>query len=189
LAEINERHGFLSSQAQDVESARETLLELISDIDQTVATRLLKTFELLRNNFRDIFQHLFRGGQADLRLTSDDPNEAGLEIFAQLPDKKMQPLMSLSGGERALTAIAFLFALLRCGQSSVCVLDEIDASLDETNAERFLSYLEELAAETQFIIVTHKRQAMIRAQALYGLTMAPSGTSSLVSVDLTQAAG
>ncbi len=91
LAEINERHGFLSSQAQDVESARETLLELISDIDQTVATRLLKTFELLRNNFRDIFQHLFRGGQADLRLTSDDPNEAGLEIFAQLPDKRCSP--------------------------------------------------------------------------------------------------
>lgn len=189
LAEIVERLTFLSGQAKDVEAAKETLLKLIGDIDQTVASRLLETFEQLRDNFRNIFRHLFEGGQADLKLTADDPNEAGLEIFAQLPGKKMQPLMLLSGGERALTAIAFLFALLRCGQSSVCVLDEIDAPLDEVNAERFLCYLEEMAQETQFVLVTHKKQAMIRAQALYGLAMAPSGMSSLVSVDLTEAAG
>ncbi|HHV08426.1 MAG TPA: chromosome segregation protein SMC [Firmicutes bacterium] len=189
LAEINERYEFLAVQAKDVEAAKTSLVDLIGDIDQTVSSRLLETFEHLRDNFRDIFRHLFEGGQADLKLIGDDPNEAGLEIFAQLPGKKMQPLMLLSGGERALTAIAFLFALLQCGQSSLCVLDEIDAPLDEANAERFLRYLEELAQETQFILVTHKRQAMIRAQALYGLAIAPNGVSSLVSVDLTQAAG
>lgn len=189
LAELKQRQQFLTAQAKDVQAAKESLQKLISDIDKTVSSRLLEIFDQLRDNFRFIFQQLFAGGQADLKLTSDDPNEAGLEIFAQLPGKKMQPLTLLSGGERALTAIAFLFALLRCGSSTLCVLDEIDAPLDEVNAERFLCYLEELAQETQFILVTHRKQAMIRAQALYGLAMTPGGVTSLVSVDMKQAAG
>ncbi|MGI6129001.1 MAG: chromosome segregation protein SMC [bacterium] len=189
LAELTERQQFLETQANDVRVAKESLLKLIADIDQTVSSYLLETFGQLRSNFRIIFRHLFQGGQGDLKLSGDDLSEAGLEIYAELPGKKMQPLTLLSGGERALTAIAFLFALLRCGSSSLCVLDEIDAPLDEINAERFLSYLEKIAQETQFVVVTHRKAAMARAQTLYGLSMAASGVSSLVSVDLTQAAG
>lgn len=188
LDELNRRYSFLHRQAQDVEFAKDALLKLIEDIDRMVAIQLQRTFEQIREHFRQVFPCLFQGGEGDLRLTTTDPNEAGLEILAQLPGKKMQPLVALSGGERALTAIGFLFALLKCGRSPVCVLDEIDAPLDQANAERFLSYLEKLAAETQFITVTHKRQAMVRARALYGLALAPNGTSSVVSVKLSEAA-
>ncbi|MDI3521951.1 MAG: chromosome segregation protein [Bacillota bacterium] len=188
LAELKERCSFLAEQAGDLMAARDSLEKMMREIDRTVARRLEDTYGELRVNFQEVFQRLFGGGRADLVLTgSEDPLTAGLEIFAQLPGKKMQPLSLLSGGERALTGIAFLFALLTARTSSLCVLDEIDAALDEANAARFLSYLEELAVSTQFIMITHRKQAMLRAKSLYGLAMGASGVSRLVSIRLEEA--
>lgn len=188
LAELTARCEFLDKQAADLEAARETLERMMREIDRTVARRLEDTYTQLRANFQQVFRDLFGGGQADLVLTgTGDLLTGGLEICAQLPGKKMQTLSLLSGGERALAAIAFLFSLLSAHSCSLCVLDEIDAPLDEANAARFLAYLEKLAQTTQFIMITHRKQAMTRAKSLYGLSMAASGVSRLVSVRLEEA--
>ncbi|MDK2855119.1 MAG: chromosome segregation protein [Bacillota bacterium] len=188
LAELKERYDFLSRQVSDLEAARASLERMMREIDRTVLNRLEDTYAKLRANFQEVFKRLFGGGQADLVLTgTKDLLTAGVDIWAQLPGKKMQPLSLLSGGERALTAIAFLFALLRSKSTYLCVLDEIDAALDEANAARFLNYLEELAQDTQFIMITHRKQAMLRARSLYGLAMGASGASRLVSIRLEEA--
>ncbi|MDI3538140.1 MAG: chromosome segregation protein [Bacillota bacterium] len=188
LAELEERYNFLSQQVSDLQAARTSLERMMREIDRTVASRMEDTHTRLRANFQEVFKRLFGGGQADLVLTgTKDFLTAGIDIWAQLPGKKMQPLSLLSGGERALTAIAFLFALLRSRSTHLCVLDEIDAALDEANAARFLNYLEELAQNTQFIMITHRKQAMLRARSLYGLAMGASGASRLVSIRLEEA--
>ncbi|HHY91901.1 MAG TPA: chromosome segregation protein SMC, partial [Firmicutes bacterium] len=187
LAELEERCSFLTEQSRDLEAAKASLEKMMREIDRTVAQRLEDTYGCLRVSFQQVFRRLFGGGQADLVLT-DAANilTSGLEIFAQLPGKKMQPLSLLSGGERALTGIAFLFALLTARSSCLSVLDEIDAALDEANAARFLNYLEELAGSTQFIMITHRKQAMQRAKSLYGLAMGAGGASRLVSIRLEE---
>ena len=154
-----------------------------------MTTKFNAGFEVIRSNFRRIFKELFGGGSADLLLDyedCDDPLEAGVEIVAEPPGKKLQKISLLSGGEMALTAIAILFAILRLCPMPFCVLDEIEAALDEANVERFARYLKNFSAETQFIVITHKKVTMELADALYGVTMQEKGVSSIVSVELSE---
>ena len=144
----------------------------------------------IRDSFRDLFKVLFGGGTAELRLTdSDDPLEAGLEILAQPPGKKLQSLSLLSGGEQALTALAIIFAVFLTNPAPICVLDEVDAPLDDTNVSRFCDLLREIAGRTntRFLVITHHRMTMARMDRLFGVTMEQRGISKLVSVDLQTA--
>jgi len=153
--------------------------------------RLIAAFETVNGHFVSLFQHLFGGGTAELALTgSDDPLEAGLEIFARPPGKKPQTMTLLSGGEQALTALALIFAVFLTNPSPICVLDEVDAPLDDANVDRFCSLVGEIAdtAGTRFLVVTHHRITMARVDRLFGVTMAERGVSQLVSVDLARAA-
>lgn len=184
-SEVRERHEFLESQHRDLSLARESIESTIHEIDRTAKRRLETTYEAVRKAFADLFARLFGGGSADLVLT-DGVNllEAGLEIVAQPPGKKTQNLMALSGGERSLTAIALLFAAFAVKPSPFCVLDEIDAALDEVNVERFARLLRDFAGMAQFIVITHRARTMEEAGVLYGVTMEESGVSKVVSVRL-----
>lgn len=182
---LKERHEFLSHQSEDLKAARISLYQVIHEMDQEMKKRFIESFEQISQQFRIVFTQLFGGGRADLILT--DPEEileTGIEIVAQPPGKKLQNLALLSGGERALTAIALLFAILRVRPVPFCVLDEVEAALDEANVYRFASYLKEFSAETQFIVITHRKGTMEGADVLYGVTMEGSGVSKLVSVKL-----
>ena len=148
----------------------------------------LETFGLVRQNFVDMFQRLFEGGEADLKLVDpDDPLESSIEIVASPRQKRMGRLSLLSGGERALTAIALLFAIYLVKPSPFCILDEVDAPLDDANVQRFVRMLREFSARTQFIIITHNKATMKEADQLYGITMEESGVSKVVSVNLDSA--
>jgi chromosome segregation protein len=147
-------------------------------------------FDSVNKHFQELFTKLFGGGRAELRLTeSDDPLEAGLEIVASPPGKKLQVMSLLSGGEQALTALALLFAVFMTNPAPICVLDEVDAPLDDSNVERFCDLVAEISAhsDTRFLIITHHRVTMAKMHRLYGVTMAERGVSTLVSVDLEQA--
>jgi len=152
--------------------------------------KLLASFEAVDRDFRDLFIRLFGGGRAHLALTdSPDPLDAGLEIMASPPGKRLQTLSLLSGGEQALTALALLFAVFLTNPAPICVLDEVDAPLDDANVDRFCTLVDTIAATTQtrFLVITHHRMTMARMDRLYGVTMAERGVSQLVSVDLTEA--
>jgi chromosome segregation protein len=143
------------------------------------------TFEEVNRSFGALFQRLFRGGEAEMRLLDDeDPLEAGIEIVARPPGKRLQNIMLLSGGEKALTAIALLFALFQTKPSPFCILDEVDAPLDDVNTLRFIELLAAMAAETQFIVITHNKLTMEAAGTLYGVTMEEKGVSKLVAVEI-----
>ena len=142
-------------------------------------------FELINKNFTQTFRELFGGGYAEMRLEGDDILECGIEIVAQPPGKTLQHLSLLSGGEKALTAIAILFAMLKLKPVPFCILDEIEAALDESNVYRFADYLAKFAKSTQFVIITHRKPTMERADALYGVAMEEKGVSRIVSVKLT----
>lgn len=175
-------------QKNDLEKGAEDLRTGIESLTQEMTTKFNAGFEVIRSNFRRIFKELFGGGSADLLLDyedCDDPLEAGVEIVAEPPGKKLQKISLLSGGEMALTAIAILFAILRLCPMPFCVLDEIEAALDEANVERFARYLKNFSADTQFIVITHKKVTMELADALYGVTMQEKGVSSIVSVELS----
>ncbi|RKY82009.1 chromosome segregation protein SMC [candidate division KSB1 bacterium] len=181
--EQKERLDFLVQQREDLLSAEETLNETIKKINRTARTRFTEVFSEVRKNFKDTFGRFFQGGEADLRLPEgEDPLEAQIEILARPSGKHSRDLSLLSGGERALTAISLLFALYLVKPSPFCILDEIDAPLDDANVERFTRVLKEFAEKTQFIIVTHNRMTMKAAQALYGVTMEEKGVSKIVSV-------
>jgi len=183
---LRERIRFLESQAEDLARARRDLERIIRETDRQIDRLFRETYQAARRHFREIFRELFGGGQADLVLIpGEDPLETGVDIVAQPPGRKLQSLTLLSGGEKALTAIALLFALLRVKPSPFCVLDEIEAALDEANIERFIKFLRSLADRVQFIIVTHQKPTMEAADALYGVTMEESGVSKLVSIKLT----
>ncbi|MCI5837891.1 MAG: chromosome segregation protein SMC [Christensenellaceae bacterium] len=176
-------------QKNDLEKGADDLRTGIESLTQEMTTKFNAGFEVIRSNFRRIFKELFGGGSADLLLDyedCDDPLEAGVEIVAEPPGKKLQKISLLSGGEMALTAIAILFAILRLCPMPFCVLDEIEAALDEANVERFARYLKNFSAETQFIVITHKKVTMELADALYGVTMQEKGVSSIVSVELSE---
>ncbi|SDT45145.1 condensin subunit Smc [Paenibacillaceae bacterium GAS479] len=182
---VRERFEFLDSQRQDLMEAKATLYEVIREMEEEMSRRFRITFEEIRKHFVVVFAKLFGGGRADLTLA--DPErilDTGIDILAQPPGKKLQNLQLLSGGERALTAIALLFAILQVKPVPFCVLDEVEAALDEANVSRFAQYLREFSELTQFIVVTHRKGTMEEADVLYGVTMEEGGVSKLVSVRL-----
>ena len=186
-AEESKRHTFLSEQREDLLQAEVSLRETTSRIDQQAREQFRETFDNIRHQFKRTFKLFFDGGEGDLNLVGDpDPLLSGIEIIAQLPGKKTRSLRALSGGEKALTAIALLFATYLVKPSPFCVLDEVDAPLDDVNIEKFTRVIRQFAKDTQFIIVTHNKLTMQRVDYLYGVTMAEQGLSSLVSVNLQE---
>jgi chromosome segregation protein len=184
--ELAERHHFLKEQLADMESAQESLSEVIRECDRVCIKQFTETFEAIRGEFSDIFQDVFGGGAADLAL--DDPSaplECGVEIVCQPPGKRLTSLSLLSGGEKALAAIALLFAIMRVKPSPVCVLDEIGSALDEANVARFVELLEGISRKVQVIIVTHRKRTMECADTLFGVTMEESGVSKVFSIRAT----
>ncbi|GGL44264.1 chromosome segregation protein SMC [Sporolactobacillus putidus] len=185
--EVSERERFLTAQRDDLLKARTTLENVMTEMDREVGQRFSKTFKMIREQFQIVFQELFGGGRADLKLIDpDDLLSSGIEILAEPPGKKLQRLSLLSGGERALTAIALLFAILKVRPVPFCVLDEVEAALDDANVDRYAGFLKKFSAETQFIVVTHRHGTMEHADVLYGVTMQESGVSRLVSVRLEE---
>ncbi|MGH9382086.1 MAG: chromosome segregation protein SMC [Thermoanaerobaculia bacterium] len=185
--EQEERHGFLSTQRDDVAQSIERLRRTIREINQTSSQRFRDTFEEVNRHFGVTFVELFQGGEAEMRLLDEeDLLESGIEIVARPPGKRAQNIMLLSGGEKALTAIALLFALFRTKPSPFCILDEVDAPLDDLNTLRFAEMLKRLAGETQFVVITHNKLTMEAASRLYGVTMQERGVSSLVAVELDE---
>lgn len=184
---VSERYEFLLEQKNDLQEAKDTLFQVIGEMDEEMKKRFEQTFYGIRSHFEYVFQALFGGGRADLRLTDpDDLLNTGVEIVAQPPGKKLQNLGLLSGGERALTAIALLFSILKVRPVPFCILDEVEAALDEANVHRFSQYLKKYSHETQFIVITHRKGTMEGADVLYGVTMQESGVSKLVSVRLEE---
>ena len=180
--ERRQRLSFLTSQRKDLDDARQSLLEAIQKINQTASELFLHTFQQVDLNFKQVFSTLFEGGEAALSLTGDDPLEAEIDILARPRGKKPQSLSLLSGGEKALTAIALLFAIYLVKPSPFCILDEVDAPLDDANIDRFVLLLKQFSQNTQFIVVTHNKKTMEVADCLYGVTMEEPGVSKLVSV-------
>ena len=191
LAEIEERKNALDTEKQDLTEAIRRLRGAIGSLNREGRERLLKAFEEVKGHFERLFNLLFGGGTARLELIeSEDPLEAGLEIVAHPPGKKPQTMTLLSGGEQALTAIALIFAVFLTNPSPICVLDEVDAPLDDANVERYCDLLADMASqtETRFVVITHNPITMARMNRLYGVTMAERGVSQLVSVDVGEAA-
>ena len=185
--ELLERHTFLSGQHEDLVKAAETLKGIITELDEGMRKQFTEKFAQIRQEFDRVFKQLFGGGKGTLELTEDeDILEAGIRIISQPPGKKLQNMMQLSGGEKALTAIALLFAIQNLKPSPFCLLDEIEAALDDSNVTRFAQYLHKLTKNTQFIIITHRRGTMNAADRLYGITMQEKGVSTLVSVNLIE---
>ncbi|AQQ53752.1 chromosome segregation protein SMC [Planococcus lenghuensis] len=185
--QVAERHKFLNDQRSDLNEAKATLHTVIGEMDEEMTVRFDDTFHAIRIQFQHVFRELFGGGSADLILT--DPEnllETGVEIIAQPPGKKLQNLSLLSGGERALTAIALLFASLNIRPVPFCILDEVEAALDESNVIRYSQYLKKFSEQTQFIVITHRKGTMEGADVLYGITMQESGVSKLVSVKVEE---
>ena len=182
-----ERYEFLIVQRDDLIKSEEALNQIIEQLDTEMKVQFAEKFKAINEQFDIVFKELFGGGKADLQLTDDDDIlEAGIRINAQPPGKKLQNMMQLSGGEKSLTAISLLFAILNLKPSPFCLLDEIEAALDDSNVKRFASYLHRLTKETQFIIITHRRGTMAAADILYGITMQEKGVSTLVSVSLIE---
>lgn len=185
--ELSERHEFLSTQHDDLIKAEEILLGIIEELDSGMRAQFKENFAIIQAEFDKAFKQLFGGGKGSLELVEDeDILEAGIRIISQPPGKKLQNMMQLSGGEKALTAIALLFAIQKLKPSPFCLLDEIEAALDESNVTRYAKYLHKLTKNTQFIIITHRRGTMEVADRLYGITMQEKGVSSLVSVNLIE---
>ena len=185
--ELKERHTFLESQHTDLVNAAETLQGIIEELDTGMRRQFAEKFQEIRVEFDKVFKQLFGGGKGTLELTEEeDVLEAGIRIISQPPGKKLQNMMQLSGGEKALTAIALLFAIQNLKPSPFCLLDEIEAALDDSNVTRFAQYLHKLTKNTQFIIITHRRGTMNAADRLYGITMQEKGVSTLVSVNLIE---
>ncbi len=186
--EVSERYEFLRTQHDDLKMAEETLLHIIEELDSGMRQQFQEKFEEIRIEFDRVFKELFGGGKGTLELVEEeDVLEAGIRIISQPPGKKLQNMMQLSGGEKALTAISLLFAIQNLKPSPFCLLDEIEAALDDSNVGRFAKYLHKLTKNTQFIVITHRRGTMSAADRLYGITMQEKGVSTLVSVDLIEA--
>jgi chromosome segregation protein len=188
--EVQTEHDQLVKEKADLEEAIRKLRAGISGLNREGRERLLTAFEQVNDSFRTLFTHLFGGGTADLQLVeSDDPLEAGLEIMCQPPGKKLSTLSLLSGGEQTLTAMALIFAVFLANPAPICVLDEVDAPLDDANVTRFCDLLDEMTrrTDTRFLIITHHAVTMARMDRLFGVTMQEQGVSQLVSVDLKRA--
>ncbi len=185
--EVSERYGFLKSQYDDLIQAEQTLLGIIEELDTGMRRQFAEKFAEIQQEFDKAFKQLFGGGKGTLELMEDEEIlECGIRIIAHPPGKKLQNMMQLSGGEKALTAIALLFAIQNLKPSPFCLLDEIEAALDDSNVNRFAKYLHKLTKNTQFIVITHRRGTMAAADRLYGITMQEKGVSTLVSVSLIE---
>lgn len=182
---IRERYDFLTGQKEDLINAEDTLYTIIKEMDTIMKSKFIETFEQIRREFKIVYRELFRGGRADLALTDpDNILETGIEIVAEPPGKKLQSISLLSGGEKTFTAISLLFAILNVRPVPFCLLDEVEAALDDANVESFGQYLDKYRDKTQFILITHKKKTMEYANILYGITMQESGVSKIVSVKL-----
>lgn len=184
---VSTRYDFLLTQREDLTKAENTLLEIIEEMDKVMEKEFMETFQIIRENFTKTFQELFKGGTADLKLTSPDSIlDTGIEIVASPPGKKLTTISLLSGGEKTFTAISLLFAILKSKPVPFCILDEVEAALDDANVDSFGNYVRSLKDKTQFIIITHKKRTMEYVDVLYGITMQESGVSKLVSVKLEE---
>ena len=184
--ELEERYKFLEQQNNDLINGKAELMEAIARINKTTKELFSETFEKIRVNFLEMFTQLFGGGKANLLLMDEsDPLESGIEIIASPPGKKLQSISLLSGGERTMTAVALLFAIYMVKPSPFCVLDEMDAPLDESNIGRFIKLLDRFIGQSQFMVITHNKRTMSRADSLYGVTMEERGISKLLSVKFT----
>ena len=178
---------FMKTQHDDLVEAEATLQGIIEELDTGMRRQFEEKFQEIRKEFDRVFKELFGGGHGTLSLQEDeDILEAGIQIIAQPPGKKLQNMMQLSGGEKALTAISLLFAIQNLKPSPFCLLDEIEAALDDSNVDRYAGYLHKLTKYTQFIVITHRRGTMVAADRLYGITMQEKGVSTLVSVNLIE---
>jgi len=188
--ELEERHRFLETQNNDLTASRKELLDVISTINNTTQKLFAETFAQVRINFREMFGELFGGGRADLSLVDEsDPLNCGIDIVAKPPGKQLQSISLLSGGERTMTAVALLFAIYMVRPSPFCILDEMDAPLDESNINRFIKMLDRFAGQSQFIIITHNKRTIAKADVLYGVTMEERGVSKLVGMRLASEKG
>ena len=183
---VSERYNFLNSEKNDLMNAKDTLFEIINEMDSVMKREFLDTFEKVREEFRKVFKELFNGGSADLKLTDrENVLETGIDIMASPPGKTLKSVTLLSGGEMTLTAISLIFAILNIKNVPFCIFDEVEAALDEANVDNFGHYLDHYKDRTQFLIITHKKKTMEYADTLYGITMQESGVSKLVSVRLS----
>jgi chromosome segregation protein len=183
--ELNTRHQFLTTQKKDLTDSIASTQDTIKKIDETSKVRFREAFTAIKENFQGTFSTLFGGGHATIALLDEnDMLESGIEVVASPPGKRLQSVQLLSGGEKALTAIALMFAIFKYKPSPFCVLDEIDAPLDDANIGRFVEMLQGMQRHTQFIIITHSRKTMEIADRLYGVTMEEPGVSKLISIDL-----
>ena len=187
FVEVKERFDSLNSQSSDLNDAIQDIEKLINELDAVMREEFLKTFKAVSTEFTEMFSRLFNGGSARLLLSDEEePIESGIEIEARLPGKREQGLVLLSGGERSLTAVALVFALLRVSPTPFCVLDEVDAMLDESNVGRFLDLLRDLSKDTQFILITHNRNTVSAADVIYGVTMGKDSASQIISLKLEE---
>ena len=186
--EVKERFEFLTSQRNDIKEAENNLMKVIDDLAEMMKKQFKEQFGIISQNFNEVFRQMFGGGQGYLKLSDErDILDSGIDIIAQPPGKKLQNMMLLSGGERALTAIAILFAILKMKPSPFCILDEIEAALDDANVKRFADYLKSFSGETQFIVITHRKGTMEAADVMYGVTMQERGISKVISVNFNDA--
>jgi chromosome segregation protein len=184
--ELEERYKFLETQNNDLTNSRRELLDVIAQINSTTRKLFSETFSQVRINFREMFLELFGGGGADLSLLDEnDPLNCGIEISAKPPGKQLQTVSLLSGGERSMVAVALLFAIYMVRPSPFCILDEVDAAMDEGNINRFIRVLDRFIEQSQFIIITHNKRTIAKADVLYGVTMEERGVSKLVGMKLT----
>src|SRR3712207_235719 len=184
-AETRERHDFLVTQVKDLREAETGLQELIAELRHTIREQFRETFQRVNADFQTYFKVFFGGGSARLILTEpEDYGESGVDIIARPPGKRLQSLTLLSGGERSMTAVALLFALLESNPAPFCVLDEVDAALDEANVNRFGEALKNLTSRTQFVVITHSRGTIQAADTIYGVSMTADGVSSVLSLRL-----
>jgi chromosome segregation protein len=185
FAVVSDRYRFLTEQLDDLVRTEATIREGMAEARERMRTQFVTAFESVNERFKEMFRELFRGGDAELLLSGDpESTQCGIDIAAQPPGKRLHRLATLSGGERSLVGAALLLALISVNPSPFCMLDEVDAALDETNVQRFVATIREMSHSTQFVLVTHNRATMEMADALYGVTMNPGAVSQVVSVRL-----